>query len=328
MDDLGNYTYTPNPFYSGSDSFNYILCDTDGDCSPATVYITINSVNYCLTPKVLLQGPYDYTSHLMWDSLRVHNFIPVTEPYSTYPYNQNFTHVGGGGGEFIANPSAVFGVTGPNAIVDWVFIELRDKNNNKLVKYTRSALLQRDGDIVDVDGVSPICFSNLSDNQFYVAIRHRNHLGVMTANVITMTPQGTIVDFRDGLQPEFNFGTNHPVAGSSFNFTGLSQFSTYDGRRAMWYGDANSDHKVKYEAPFDDQSITLLDVFMNPGNSSFQSGYDFCYGYYNGDVDLSGKAKYEAPYDDQSLILLQILIYPLNTTYQSAFDFLYEQIPY
>jgi hypothetical protein len=329
MDINGSYTYSPNLGFTGNDVFSYNLCDSDNDCSTGIVNIEVDSVlSICLKPKVLLQGPYDFNNHLMWDSLRVHNLIPINEPYSSFPYNQNFTHTGGGGGESILNPIAIFGVTGSNAIVDWVFIELRDKNNNKLVKHTRSALLQRDGDIVDVDGVSPICFQGLTDNQFYIVIRHRNHLGVMTANAKILTTQGIDVDFSNNLEPEFNFGTTHPIAGNSFNFTGLSQFTTMDGKRALWNGNSNGDHKVKYEAPNDDQSITLMDVFLNNGNSSFQSGYDFTVGYYSGDVDLNGKTKYEAPTDDQSIILLQVLIYPLNTSFQSAFDFMYEQIPF
>jgi gliding motility-associated-like protein len=41
----GSYTYSPDPGYNGSDSFVYEVCDTDGDCSQATVSITVNSVN-------------------------------------------------------------------------------------------------------------------------------------------------------------------------------------------------------------------------------------------------------------------------------------------
>ncbi|MEI6852195.1 MAG: Ig-like domain-containing protein, partial [Bacteroidota bacterium] len=45
MDALGNYTYTPNANYNGSDVFTYHLCDVDNDCSTATVTITIIPVN-------------------------------------------------------------------------------------------------------------------------------------------------------------------------------------------------------------------------------------------------------------------------------------------
>jgi VCBS repeat-containing protein len=45
MNANGTYTYTPAANYNGSDVFNYKLCDADGDCSNATVTITINPVD-------------------------------------------------------------------------------------------------------------------------------------------------------------------------------------------------------------------------------------------------------------------------------------------
>ncbi len=41
----GTYTYTPEADYNGTDSFDYQLCDTDSDCSTATVTLTITPVN-------------------------------------------------------------------------------------------------------------------------------------------------------------------------------------------------------------------------------------------------------------------------------------------
>jgi gliding motility-associated-like protein len=41
----GVYTYTPDDNYHGTDLFTYQICDLNGDCSTATVTITINSVN-------------------------------------------------------------------------------------------------------------------------------------------------------------------------------------------------------------------------------------------------------------------------------------------
>jgi VCBS repeat-containing protein len=45
MNPNGTYTYTPHANYNGSDVFNYKLCDANGDCSNATVTITINTVD-------------------------------------------------------------------------------------------------------------------------------------------------------------------------------------------------------------------------------------------------------------------------------------------
>ena len=41
----GTYTYTPAPNFHGTDVFTYQVCDADGDCSTATVIITVNSVD-------------------------------------------------------------------------------------------------------------------------------------------------------------------------------------------------------------------------------------------------------------------------------------------
>ncbi|MDR3705676.1 MAG: gliding motility-associated C-terminal domain-containing protein [Paludibacteraceae bacterium] len=45
MDTQGNYTYTPENDYSGTDSFTYTLTDADGDSSTATVELTITGNN-------------------------------------------------------------------------------------------------------------------------------------------------------------------------------------------------------------------------------------------------------------------------------------------
>jgi hypothetical protein len=41
----GTFTYTPNANFNGIDSFTYQICDADGDCSIATVTITITPVD-------------------------------------------------------------------------------------------------------------------------------------------------------------------------------------------------------------------------------------------------------------------------------------------
>ena len=45
MQNDGNFSYSPHANYFGADVFSYKLCDVDGDCSQATVTITVNPVN-------------------------------------------------------------------------------------------------------------------------------------------------------------------------------------------------------------------------------------------------------------------------------------------
>jgi hypothetical protein len=41
----GSFTYTPNPLFSGADSFGYQVSDADGDIASGTVTVTVSSVN-------------------------------------------------------------------------------------------------------------------------------------------------------------------------------------------------------------------------------------------------------------------------------------------
>ncbi len=132
------------------------------DCPACPVYIA---------PKVFLQGPFN----AMNMNLNLGTMIPSTEPYTALGY----PHVGGGGGEV-----SLLGIINANNIVDWVVVELRDKNNSATVIATRSALLRQDGNVVShLDGSSAVEFQVAADD-YYIAVRHRNHLGVMTNTAV------------------------------------------------------------------------------------------------------------------------------------------------
>jgi len=83
----------------------------------------------------------------MRDDLREKGLLPTTEPYSDM---RGYTHINHGGGEECSID--LLTKEGPDAIVDWVFIELRDATNSDLVLATLSGLIQRDGDIVNERG--------------------------------------------------------------------------------------------------------------------------------------------------------------------------------
>ncbi len=147
-----------------------------------------------LDVRLLLEGPYQSGSGLMTDQLRASNLLPTLEPYTSLGYQ----HYGEGGGE-LALPG-VFDSIGTNAIVDWIFLELRDSSDITQAVATRAALLQADGNIVDMDGVSPVIFDGIGDGEFYVVVRHRNHLDIMTATMHSLTENTAFqYDFTSGL---------------------------------------------------------------------------------------------------------------------------------
>lgn len=208
--------------------------------------------NLTVSPVLFLQGAYDLITGLMSDALRG-GVLPLEEPYSSLGY----THVGGGGGESVL--PAVFDVSGADAIVDWVFVALRDKNNFNTVIATRSALLQRDGDVVDVDGFSPVTFANIAADDYYVAVKHRNHLGVMSAAPVTITNTTTIVDFTSDLNAIFG------------GFNGVAGLS--DGNLGLYSGDFDRNGQV--------QNTDYNSMVFTLGTA----------GYAAGDFDLNGQVQ-------------------------------------
>lgn len=139
-----------------------------------------------LAAKVMLQGPYNVASGLMSESLRTKSLLPLEEPYTDMAA---FTHVGGGGESVDALGDFDY-ASANDDIVDWVFVEVLDDMDN--VVATRSALLQRDGDIVDTDGSnSAVSFNGVALGDYSIVVRHRNHLGVKSASTVSMSPGTT-----------------------------------------------------------------------------------------------------------------------------------------
>jgi choice-of-anchor B domain-containing protein len=154
--------------------------------------------------------------------------FPLSDPYKTAPYNTKFIHVN--------NPTTATTtasvITNQN-IVDWVFLELRTGvSGSTNVVQTRAALLKNDGNIVDMDGVSPVSFPGASGN-FYVSVRHRSHLGFRSSNILTINAAPSVLNFTNNTVPVYGAtpliltnGVYKMVSGDS-NFDGsIDAFDT------------------------------------------------------------------------------------------------------
>lgn len=337
----GDFEFYPSADFTGNTEIVYTLCDdnTDQACQKATVHIVVFE-DIIVNARVYLEGAIiengGYVSSegrpLMRDDLRVSPFdgtcyIPGQDPYTigALPFSVlNYEHKGPGlDPQFVTieDSTAVFGVSGQDAIVDWVFVELRSKDDNVDTLATRSGLLQRDGDIVDIDGVSPLRFPGVVADSFYVVVKHRNHLGIMSELVTS----GDMVDFTSPSTPTFNFGTGY-VTG--YDYLGQGQnFWRLPGYLVLWGGDFYSDGKIKFTGPQSDAAVLLSEVLAQPANDEFNLNYDLAWGYFNGDFNMNGKAKFASPNDDTNLLYLQVLFYNLNTYYFTNYDLFIEQIP-
>ncbi|MBX2979319.1 MAG: hypothetical protein KF905_08500 [Flavobacteriales bacterium] len=229
-----------------------------------------------LRPQVWLEGPYVSGTGLMRDDLRTQGLLPSSEPYTALGY----THSGSGGGETMQE--GTLAVSGNNAIVDWVLVELRSADAPHAVISSRSALLQRDGDITGMDGSSPVLLEAFPGN-YRVSIRHRNHLGIMTASNVALSQTPVTVDLRAG-----ETGT-----------WGTEARKDADGTHLLWMGNSVFDNVLKYTGESNDRDAILTVVGgVVPTGSVL--------GYYLEDNNLDGWVKYTGNSNDRDPILQNI----------------------
>jgi peptidoglycan/xylan/chitin deacetylase (PgdA/CDA1 family) len=190
-----------------------------------------------LNLKVFLEGPYG-GSGLMSTTLNTNNLVPLgsNKAYPTTVY----------GYYTVSNLTSI-----PNSnIVDWVVIELRTGTGSETKVAQRAVFLKRDGTIVDIDGSSPVTFTGLSEGDYYVVVRHRNHLAIMTASAIPFSSTSAFYDFTTSQSQAYGTNAMKDLGGGVFG---------------MYTGDGNQDGLV---------TSTDFNVF-NPKFTSAVSGYEY-----------------------------------------------------
>lgn len=163
--------------------------------------------------KIFLQGPF--SSNSMSTNLVQNGFLPTSQPYNSAPWNYSGNEVLGSGAS--------------SAFVDWVLVELRSSSNPAQVIGRRAAILRNDGRLVETDGTLGVRFNNMNDGTYYVAVFHRNHLAIMSANPVQLSNNSQLYDFTNAMNKAY--GTN-PMA------------SLPGGVFGMLSGDGNSDDGV------------------------------------------------------------------------------------
>ncbi|HUC81245.1 MAG TPA: hypothetical protein VMR70_10035 [Flavisolibacter sp.] len=252
--------------------------------------------------RAFLQGAYNSATGLMNDGLRVGgNVIPVNDPYRTAPYNTSFSHVANTTAEIVS--ASVFNdqASANDNIVDWVFLELRNTASpGNTVLQTRSALIQRDGDIVDVDGVSPVTFNSVADGNYTIAVRHRNHLGLATLPTSPRTfSERKSVAFSTNVADLRNSAT--ALFGSSILNYAIAAHPNLGNVNLLWAGNANANANVRYTGLNNDKDYILLTVLDNNASSVLTNVYN------SADINLNKVVRYNGLNNDKDFLYINIL---------------------
>ena len=188
---FGCFTYTPASGFLGTDQFCILVCDNNIPqvCDTTTVNIQVVPYNPVFKAKVFLEGAY--AAGLMNTKLQQANLLPLSQPYSGAPWNY-------AGTEMVTSFA-------PN-IVDWVLIELRYKNDTSLASQ-KAALLRDDGMILDLDNNEGVLMgNNLIIGDYFMVIRHRNHLPIISEVAHNLTLNTAVYNFTIGTEQAM--GTN------------------------------------------------------------------------------------------------------------------------
>jgi len=221
--------------------------------------------------KVVLEGPYNSNTKLMNTSLQDSLYLPVQRPPDIYPYN--------------LDPSRLnIDLTSlPDSIVDWVVVEFREKLYDPIdesERFFRTCLLHANGSLLDFDGNPSILLStyNTKSNsntlldttgatQYYMAIRHRNHLTVVTDQALDLrfyNSDSSVIDFSIDVSMMasrnlklLNNDNGNPVwamlggNSSRVNFDVLNEQSLPQERRDAYISGAVYIDEVDYQAIWD-----------------------------------------------------------------------------
>ena len=168
--------------------------------------------------------------------------------------------------------------------IAWVRAELRDGSDPSVLIAVRHALLQPSGYLIDpFTGDDFIQFDALPGN-YYLAIRHRNHLGVMTATPLTLTAAAAEVNFTS--PSTATFGTNAR--------------KTVGAVQVLWAGDVTGNHQLKYTGSGNDRDPILVKVGSTAPNSIVAGQY------VREDVNMDAVVKYTGSANDRDPILVNV----------------------
>ena len=209
--------------------------DCWGNVSQATE--TVGEADFVLGKiKVLLEGAYDSLGDSLTTTLSDSGFLPLSSPYADAPRSVESV---------------------PSGTTDWILVELKAEESGPILS-RQSFFLRKDGYLVEEDGVTTtLGLPDVTAGDYFLVIRHRNHLDVMSSTTLTMSRSSAgLYDFTADLE----------------KYAGGDAKRLQNGRYAMYAADLNGDGIIS----LDDELATLRQDNLKRG-------------YFNTDADMDGK---------------------------------------
>ncbi len=211
--------------------------------------------------KIFLAGAYNAANHNMDNNLNA--LLPLTDPY----LGTTVTAI-------------------PASAVDWVKVELRDKNDRSNVLYEFARFIDQNGQIIN-ENESNCALPGVTRDSYYIAVMHRNHFGVVSNNTVDLNGSPTL-SFQNGQATAWQ---------DAAITTNAAMMEVETGVFALWSGDVNGDGQLSYIGGNNDRSAILGVVgITTPGDPLLAT-------YNNADVNMDGNVNYIGAGNDGLFIL-------------------------
>jgi hypothetical protein len=249
----------------------------------------LHSSKLAFSTKIFLNGAYnsglgrhkDVTT--AWNN--VLNTYAKNQPYNTAAFGN---YAGTESVASFATPTA--GVT--TDILDWVLLEVKNSSGGLVAR--RAAFVREDGQVVDLDGVSAVKFTGLVSGDYYMTIRHRNHLGVSTQNLLPLTAKSLGVAPLVGHDFDFTSTTDADIFGTA------AAFKIVAAKNVMICGNANSNANVRYGGLTNDAG-SILAYLLGVPNAVVTNVYSA------NDINIDGTVRYGGLNNDTGFMLSNAL---------------------
>ena len=129
---------------------------------------------------------------------------------------------------------------------------------------TRAAFVREDGLIVDVDGVSPVAFKGFAAGNYFITIRHRNHLGVRsaTAQLIDGAVAPTAYDFSSAQAQAYQDPAILALPAPNNN----NAMNSVGGKFVLWGANGNANNTTRASGPLAQNDYSFLITTTLAGN--------------------------------------------------------------
>jgi hypothetical protein len=181
--------------------------------------VNVEPAGLSIALSVFLEGAYAGGDSMSVSPL-FGSSAPTAQPFSDAPFS----------GTWLENDTTLSVSTWNSNYINWVIVSLRTDSSAASEVFTTPAILTNDGTVVDTAG-SSLTIPGIAAGAYFVVVRERNHLSIMTPVAVEFSSGSGSWDFTSGLPSAFSRG-------------GPPMKILPDGRTAMFSGDPSIDGQV------------------------------------------------------------------------------------